>query len=230
MLRAVARFHADAAVTGATKDATATHQAALERQRMTRLQEMFDGTEAGALMIHLLQHPDDTGSVLGTLKDSREKEQALRLSAARPRPPALPGHTGPGPGKQPHQRLRRPAAARPPLRPGRGRHAHADRSPWCRSRRGRRSAFRRGSPRQRHRRGRPGQRRPGPVPAGKAWPGTARPGFLRAGTAWAGWRGRPAGGQGLRGGRRSGQRPGQAAGSRRGPAASRTRPPARRAG
>ena len=81
IVRAVARLSADAAVTGATKERdTASHQAALERDRMKQLHELFDGTEAGALMIHLLQHPDDTGSVLSTLKDSREKDQALRLA------------------------------------------------------------------------------------------------------------------------------------------------------
>jgi hypothetical protein len=81
IVRAVARFYADAAVTGATRDRdTASHQAALERDRMKQLRDLFDGTEAGALMIHLLQHPDDTGTVLGLLKDNREKEQALRLT------------------------------------------------------------------------------------------------------------------------------------------------------
>jgi hypothetical protein len=81
IVRAVARFRADAAVTSATVDRDAVaHKAELDRNRMAALSELFDGSEAGALMIHLLQHPDDTATALGTLKDNREKEQALRLA------------------------------------------------------------------------------------------------------------------------------------------------------
>jgi hypothetical protein len=81
VLRAAARFRADAAVTEPTRAMDSdTHQGNLERQRMARLQEMFDGTESGALMMHMLQHPEDTGSVLSMMKDNREKEQALRLN------------------------------------------------------------------------------------------------------------------------------------------------------
>lgn len=81
VLRAAARFRADAAVTEATRGMDSdTHQGNLERQRMARLQGMFDGTESGALMMHMLQHPEDTGSVLSMMKDNREKEQALRLN------------------------------------------------------------------------------------------------------------------------------------------------------
>lgn len=81
IVRAVARFRADTAVTSAIRDRdTAVHQAALERDRKAQLQDMFDGTEGGALLLHLLQHPEDTSTILGTLKDNREKEQALRLA------------------------------------------------------------------------------------------------------------------------------------------------------
>ncbi|MGD0699406.1 MAG: hypothetical protein ABSA02_05930 [Trebonia sp.] len=81
VLRAVARFRADSAVTNATVDRdAATHQGILERERMDRLRDMFDGSEASALMLHMLQHPEDTGTVLATLKDNREKEQALRVA------------------------------------------------------------------------------------------------------------------------------------------------------
>jgi hypothetical protein len=81
VIRAVARFRADTAVTNATVNRdTATQQGILERERMDRLRDMFDGSEASALMLHMLQHPEDTGSVLATLKDNREKEQALRVA------------------------------------------------------------------------------------------------------------------------------------------------------
>jgi hypothetical protein len=80
VLRAAARFRADAAVTEATRGLDSDkHQGNLERQRMARLQSMFDGSEASALMMHMMQHPEDTATVLGMLKDNREKEQALRL-------------------------------------------------------------------------------------------------------------------------------------------------------
>jgi hypothetical protein len=81
VLRAVARFRADAAVTKATVSRdTAAHEGTLERERMALLRDMFDGSEASALVLHLLRHPGDTGSALTTLKDNREKEQALRLA------------------------------------------------------------------------------------------------------------------------------------------------------
>lgn len=81
MLRGAARFRADAAVTSARVDRdTAAHQGDLELQRMALLRDMFDGSEAGALMLHLLKHPDDTGSVLATLKGNRDQDQALRLA------------------------------------------------------------------------------------------------------------------------------------------------------
>jgi hypothetical protein len=81
VLRAAARFRADAAVTKATvtRD-NAVQEGTRERERMALLRDMFDGSEASALMIHLLRHPDDTGTALTTLKDNREKEQALRLA------------------------------------------------------------------------------------------------------------------------------------------------------
>ena len=81
VLRAAARFEADAAVSTSNVDLGAdAHQGALERQRMARLREMFDGTEAGALMLQLMRHPDDTGSVLTMMNENRDKEQALRLA------------------------------------------------------------------------------------------------------------------------------------------------------
>jgi hypothetical protein len=81
VLHAVARFRADAAVTGAVKDIdTEAHQALLERQRKAALDELFDGSEASALALQLLRHPNETATVLGTLKDNREKETALKLA------------------------------------------------------------------------------------------------------------------------------------------------------
>ena len=75
-------FRADAAVTSAITDTDSDlHKGNLERQRMARLREMFDGTEAGALMLHMLAHPDDTGTALNALREDRDKEQALRLTA-----------------------------------------------------------------------------------------------------------------------------------------------------
>ena len=81
VLRAAARFEADAAVSGSQLDLDSdAHQGALERQRMARLREMFDGSEAGALMLQLMRHPDDTASVLAMMNENRDKERALRLA------------------------------------------------------------------------------------------------------------------------------------------------------
>ena len=73
---------ADAAVTGAVKDIdTEAHQALLERQRKAALDELFDGSEESALALQLLRHPNETATVLASLKDNREKETALKLAA-----------------------------------------------------------------------------------------------------------------------------------------------------
>src|SRR6201999_586194 len=82
VVRAAARFRADAAVTSAITDTDSDlHKGNLERQRMARLREMFDGTEGGALMLHMLAHPDDAGTALNALREDRDKEHALRLTA-----------------------------------------------------------------------------------------------------------------------------------------------------
>ena len=80
ILRATARFQVDAHLTTATIERDAdTHQGTLDGQRMGRLRQMLDGSDEAMVMMHLLQHPDDTASVLQMMADARDKNQAVRL-------------------------------------------------------------------------------------------------------------------------------------------------------
>jgi hypothetical protein len=80
ILRATARFQVDAHLTTATIERDAdTHQGTLDRQRTDRLQQMLDGSDEAMVVMHLLRHPDDTGSMLQMMADARDKNQAVRL-------------------------------------------------------------------------------------------------------------------------------------------------------
>jgi hypothetical protein len=81
VLRATARFRADSHLTAAVLDRdTDRHQGSLEEDRLHRLRQWFDGSEESAILLHLLQHRDDTGTVLQMLTDGRDKAQAIRLT------------------------------------------------------------------------------------------------------------------------------------------------------
>jgi hypothetical protein len=54
------------------------HTGRLTRSRVLRLRELLDGDES-YLMLHLAQHPEDTGSVLQMLAASRERNEQVRL-------------------------------------------------------------------------------------------------------------------------------------------------------
>lgn len=54
------------------------HTGRLARTRVQRLRELLDGDES-FLLLHLAQHPDDTGSVLQMITASRERNEQVRL-------------------------------------------------------------------------------------------------------------------------------------------------------
>lgn len=54
------------------------HTGQLARSRVQRLRGLLDGDES-FLLLHLAQHPDDTGSVLQILASSRERNEQVRL-------------------------------------------------------------------------------------------------------------------------------------------------------
>jgi hypothetical protein len=81
VLRAVARFHADDSVTATTRALDEdTVQATLEGRRLARLREAFDGSDMSAMLLHLAQHPDDTGSVLAMIKAAPEAEHDRHMA------------------------------------------------------------------------------------------------------------------------------------------------------
>jgi hypothetical protein len=81
MLRSSARFRADAHLTGAVLEMDQSrHQGNLDAQRMEQLRQWWDGSEDGAILLHLLRHQDDTGTVLQMIADGQDKAQALRLT------------------------------------------------------------------------------------------------------------------------------------------------------
>jgi hypothetical protein len=81
VLRSTARFRADSHLTAAVLDTDADrHQGNLDEQRIRRLRQWFDGSEESAILLHLLQHKDDTGTVLQMLVSGQDKAQAMRLA------------------------------------------------------------------------------------------------------------------------------------------------------
>lgn len=57
---------------------TDAHTGRLARSRVQRLRALLDGDES-FLLLHLAQHPEDTGSVLQMLATSRERNEQMRL-------------------------------------------------------------------------------------------------------------------------------------------------------
>ena len=81
VLRSAARFRTDSHLTAAVLDMDAgRHQGNLDAQRMQQLRQWFDGSEESAILLHLLQHKDDTGTVLQMLANGQDKAQAMRLA------------------------------------------------------------------------------------------------------------------------------------------------------
>lgn len=80
ILRAAARFRTDSRLqdgdVAIDEDAL---QGTLAGNRMARLRNWFDGSEHAAILSHLLQHPDDTGSVLQLMRDDRNQKQQVHL-------------------------------------------------------------------------------------------------------------------------------------------------------
>src|SRR5215472_5620653 len=81
LLRASARFRSDAHLTGAVLERDQSrHQGSLDAERMEQLRQWWDGSEDGAILLHLLRHQDDTGAVLEMIVTGQDKAQALRLA------------------------------------------------------------------------------------------------------------------------------------------------------
>lgn len=80
MLRSTARFRVDTHLTAAMLQRDQdTHQGNRDEQNMLRLRRMVEGNDEAMVLMHLMQHPDDTGTVLQMLTDARDKKQAVEL-------------------------------------------------------------------------------------------------------------------------------------------------------
>lgn len=80
VLRSAARFREDRHLTMAViqRDQD-THQASREERRMQLLRRLVDGSDESVLLMHLMQHPDDTKTVLQILSDARDRNQTARF-------------------------------------------------------------------------------------------------------------------------------------------------------
>lgn len=80
ILRSTARFRVDTRLTAAVLERDQdTHQGDLAEQKMQNLRRMLEGSEDGMILLHLLQHPDDTGSVLQMMAEARDRNQSVQL-------------------------------------------------------------------------------------------------------------------------------------------------------
>lgn len=80
ILRSTARFRTDTHLTDAELQRDHDrHEGSREEQRMLRLRRMVEGSDEAMVMLHLTRHPDDTGTVLQMIGDSRDKNQAVQL-------------------------------------------------------------------------------------------------------------------------------------------------------
>lgn len=80
VLRATARFRMDSRLQGgAIKLDEDRLEGTLAGNQMIRLREWFDGSEHAAIIGHLRQHPDDTGSVLQLMREDRKQNQQVHL-------------------------------------------------------------------------------------------------------------------------------------------------------
>ncbi len=80
ILRSTARFRVDARLTAAVIERDQdTHQGNRDEQKMLLLHRMVEGSDDAMILLHLMQHPDDTGTVLQMMTDARDKNQAVQL-------------------------------------------------------------------------------------------------------------------------------------------------------
>lgn len=80
VLAAAARFRGDSRLTdGRVALDTDSLQGQIDQQRHTRLKQRLDGGDGSAVLEHLLQHPEDTGTVLAMMASGRERNQTLQL-------------------------------------------------------------------------------------------------------------------------------------------------------
>jgi hypothetical protein len=80
LLRSTARFQVDRHLTAAVLERDHdTHQGNRDEQKLLRLRRMVEGNDEGMVLLHLLQHPEDTGTILQMMADARDKNQAVEL-------------------------------------------------------------------------------------------------------------------------------------------------------
>ena len=80
ILRSTARFRVDSRLTAAVLERDQdTHQGNLDEQKMLRLRRMVEGSDEAMVLFHLLQHPEDTGTVLQMMIEARDRNQTVQL-------------------------------------------------------------------------------------------------------------------------------------------------------
>jgi hypothetical protein len=80
ILRSTARFQVDTRLTTAVLERDQdTHQGSRDEQKMQNLRGLVEGSDDGMILLHLMQHPDDTGTVLQMMADARDRNQSVQL-------------------------------------------------------------------------------------------------------------------------------------------------------
>jgi hypothetical protein len=81
VLRVSVRIRVDRRLTGAVLERDRdTHQANRNEQKMLWLRRMVEGRDDGVVLLHLIEHPDDTGMVLKMMTDARDRNESVQLS------------------------------------------------------------------------------------------------------------------------------------------------------
>ncbi len=80
VLRSSARFREDRHLSTAVLERDQdTHQGSREERRMQLLRRLVNGSDESVLLIHLMQHPDDTATVLQIMSDARDRNQTAQF-------------------------------------------------------------------------------------------------------------------------------------------------------
>jgi hypothetical protein len=80
VLRSTAKFREDRHLSTAVLERDQdTHQGSREERRMLLLRRLVDGSDESVLLMHLMQHPDDTKTVLQIMSDARDRNQTAQF-------------------------------------------------------------------------------------------------------------------------------------------------------
>lgn len=81
LLRSTARFRVDTHLTAAVLEQDQdSHQGSRDEQKMLRLRRMVEGSDDAMILLHLMQHPDDTGTVLQMMTEARDQNRSAQFS------------------------------------------------------------------------------------------------------------------------------------------------------